>query len=146
MDTKLCTKCQTLKPITEFYTYKVRPHKNMCKECEKAESRRRGTTASFKQHIKDIYSTVINHYGAKCSCTGCIESNPAFLTLDHINNDGATHRKSLGLSSGVNFYRWVIANNFPSGLQTLCMNCNWGKNRNGGICPHEDTRNLRGEH
>jgi hypothetical protein len=32
---------------------------------------------------------------------------------------------------------WLKRNNFPSGYRVLCMNCNHGRKRNGGICPHE---------
>jgi hypothetical protein len=31
----------------------------------------------------------------------------------------------------------LCKNGFPKGFQTLCMNCNWGKYRNGGQCPHK---------
>src|ERR1700759_3250988 len=35
----------------------------------------------------------IKEYGGKCVC--CNESISEFLTIDHINNDGTEHRKSL---------------------------------------------------
>ncbi len=35
---------------------------------------------------------------------------------------------------------WLKANNFPPGFQTLCHNCNIGKHRNKGICPHKQKR------
>lgn len=70
--------------------------------------------------------------GAHCACCG--ESTYEFLTIDHIDNDGAKHRAAIGS----HLYRWLIENDFPEGFQVLCMNCNWGKHRNGGICPHKD--------
>lgn len=76
--------------------------------------------------------------GYRCACCG--ETEPKFLTIDHVNNDGAKHRREvvgLGRGGGKKIYSWLIANNFPSGYQILCMNCNWGKARNGGICPHK---------
>lgn len=76
--------------------------------------------------------------GYVCACCG--EKEPAFLTIDHINNDGAAHRREvvgLGRGGGKKIYSWLIANNFPSGFQILCMNCNWGKARNNGVCPHK---------
>lgn len=30
----------------------------------------------------------------------------------------------------------------PEGFQTLCYNCNIGKHRNGGICPHQHNRDC----
>lgn len=73
--------------------------------------------------------------GAKCQCCG--ESEVDFLSLDHINNDGAQHRRSMwNINSGGNIYVWARARNYPEGLQVLCMNCNFGKRINNGICPH----------
>jgi hypothetical protein len=74
---------------------------------------------------------VFEHYGKTCACCG--ESIKEFLTIDHINGGGEVHRKKIGRK----MYRWLVANNFPEGFQTLCFNCNWGKHINGGICPHK---------
>jgi hypothetical protein len=72
------------------------------------------------------------HYGARCACCG--ETNRGFLTIDHINNDGARLRKIHG--SGLSFYRWIIKSNYPDFFQVLCYNGNFGRQRNGGHCPH----------
>jgi hypothetical protein len=81
---------------------------------------------------------VFEHYGKKCACCG--ENESRFLTLDHINNDGNTFRKSNRNLGGVNFYlhvaRSIQEGNAPTDLQILCWNCNLGKAHNGGICPH----------
>jgi hypothetical protein len=61
--------------------------------------------------------------------------NEKFLTVDHINNDGAAHRKKV---VSAKLYTWLEENRFPVGFQILCYNCNMGKARNGGICPHKD--------
>ena len=78
-----------------------------------------------------IREKILDHYGRFCACCG--ETELKFLTIDHINNDGATHRKKVGHGAG--FYRWLINNNFPEGFQTLCWNCNCGRRL--GPCPHE---------
>jgi hypothetical protein len=77
---------------------------------------------------------VVTHYGGKCACCG--ESTFEFLEIDHINNDGAVHRKKIGKG---NTYKWLIANNYPPGFQVLCSNCNHAKGRY-GYCPHERAR------
>lgn len=80
---------------------------------------------------------VFNHYGI-CQCCG--ESNLGFLTIDHINNDGAQHRKEIfgKKTSGGPLYHWIIKNNFPQDLQSLCYNCNCGKqSSNLNLCPHK---------
>lgn len=78
--------------------------------------------------------------GDRCACCG--ETEKAFLELDHINGDGYKHRKQLnhGKNVGSNcylLYRDLEKKGFPPGYQILCANCNVGKYRNGGICPHK---------
>ena len=74
--------------------------------------------------------------GYKCACCG--ETEQMFLSIDHIDNNGAEERKSgLYAGSGYSFYRWLRKTGFPSGYQVLCMNCNVGKHKNGGVCPHQ---------
>ena len=83
---------------------------------------------------KAIKDAVYAQYGGYvCACCG--ESNPLFLSLDHINNDGAEHRRVNDVG-GKKLYYWLRQNDYPAGFQVLCMNCNWGKARNHGICPH----------
>lgn len=62
------------------------------------------------------------------------------MTLDHINNDGFKEKKKGGKGSGIRFYEYLYANNFPrkDELQILCMNCNFGKRMNSGICPNKN--------
>ena len=72
-------------------------------------------------------------YGNCCSCCG--ESEEAFLTLDHVDRDGADHRRRLG----TNFAVWqeLKRKGWPKrGYTLLCYNCNCGRERNGGVCPH----------
>ncbi len=89
---------------------------------------------SWRDNLKKI---VYNHYGNSCACCG--ESNSIFLSIDHKNNDGSTHRKQVKpfqKASGC-MYLWIINHNFPTDLQLLCYNCNRGKHYNKGICPHK---------
>lgn len=80
-------------------------------------------------------SMIFNHYGNKCNCCG--ENNIMFLTVDHINNDGYKEKRSSGSRyTGRNLYKKIIDSGFPNTYQILCMNCNFGKHRNHGICPH----------
>ena len=52
------------------------------------------------------------------------------LSIDHINSDGASHRKEVG--NGM--YRWLLKNNFPEGFQVLCMNCQFIKRETNNEC------------
>ena len=51
--------------------------------------------------------TVFEHYGLECACCG--ESTYEFLEIDHINGDGASHRRAIGVSV---IYRWLIRHEF----------------------------------
>jgi len=86
-----------------------------------------------KLRMQFLKNEVYNAYGGyQCVCCG--ETIKQFLSLDHINNDGNKHRKIVDRRK---IYHWLKKNNFPLGYQVLCMNCNFGKARNNGICPHK---------
>jgi hypothetical protein len=85
----------------------------------------------------EIRRKLFIHYGEKCVCCG--EKNDKFLTVDHIDGGGRRHRNEIsGGAKGL--YRWIIKNNYPKNFQILCYNCNCGKERNNGKCPHEEER------
>jgi len=71
--------------------------------------------------------------GYRCACCG--EGEPMFLTLDHINNGGSKQRRQLGAGSQI--FVWLRKRGYPPGFQVLCSNCNLGRHRNGGTCPHK---------
>ena len=75
---------------------------------------------------------VFDYYGWECSCCG--ERVVKFLSVDHVNNDGHLDRKAG--RSGASMYRKIIKEGLPETYQILCMNCNFGKKVNGGVCPH----------
>lgn len=75
---------------------------------------------------------VLEAYGSVCVC--CSESRKEFLTVDH---NGAQPIKAA--RSGNALYRWLVKNNFPSGYQTLCFNCNGAKGIY-DVCPHENEK------
>jgi hypothetical protein len=79
--------------------------------------------------------------GPICICCG--ETERMFLTLDHVNNDGAEHRRQIQSGNeSKNLYTWLKKHGYPSGFQVMCQNCNTGKFRNGGICPHQTTERI----
>jgi hypothetical protein len=63
-------------------------------------------------------------------------TEPKFLSLDHIENNGSVHRKEIK-NRGSGIFKWLRDNDYPAGFQVLCMNCNHGKAQNGGVCPHK---------
>lgn len=145
---RLCTKCQKNKPVTEFYLRTNGKPFGECKRCniERVGARYRANREMIRKrdNLKmvetraRIKEAVFAAYGGfVCACCG--EKERAFLTLDHVDNDGAKHRlKVTGRrnAAGFQMYAWLVRNNFPAGFQVLCMNCNWGK-RTTGVCPHK---------
>ena len=90
-----------------------------------------------KAYRDSLKREALEHYGSACYC--CLESNKAFLTVDHIENNGAQHRTAIfgkNIGGGYRFYLWLKRNDWPDGFQVACFNCNQGRANNGGVCPH----------
>ena len=96
-----------------------------------ANAKRRGAARRLEMKIQ-----VLTHYGhdgaLECCWSSCTVRDVDMLTIDHINDDGADHREQLTggkyrTGGGLNFYGWLIRNNFPDGFQTLCYNHQWKK-------------------
>ena len=102
----------------------------------KTESYREYQRRWKKEQYKRVRQEVLSYYSnntMKCAC--CEENQIMFLSIDHINNDGAKHRREV---RGSDLIFWLKRNNFPTGFQILCWNCNVGKRLNRGVCPHRD--------
>lgn len=83
-----------------------------------------------KQKAQELRLAILDHYGSRCSCCG--ESQALFLCIDHVNNDGYTDRQL----KQIELYQKIIKRGFPDSYRILCYNCNCGRERNGGVCPH----------
>ena len=62
-------------------------------------------------------------------CNECGKNNIEFLSIDHIDNNGADHRRDIGIGGG-RLAQYIIKNNFPEEYQVLCNNCNYLKEYN----------------
>lgn len=157
---RTCTICEEQKPLREFYPRSTKNGEKhlryyQCKRCVKSENRRRLNlnrenflardrvyAAKMRVVVKD---EAFERYGGYvCACCG--ETEKSFLTLDHINDDGAEFRKGItkgrkNTGGGQVTYRWLRRHGYPDGLQVLCHNCQWGKRMNKGVCPHQIRRN-----
>jgi hypothetical protein len=158
---KRCAKCRRLRPVSAFS--RDRRAKSgvagTCKRCAvkanrawrhanpakvRAYDRARrtdGQNAIIAKRWRDgLKRRVIAAYGGACGCCG--ESDPAFLSLDHI--DGiipAAHRTRAGKRiGGAKLYKIVLDEGCPPAYRILCFNCNWAIGHL-GYCPHQ--RRLR---
>ncbi len=93
---------------------------------------------ALRQRVKDYRlaakEAAIDLYGGCCNCCG--ENHIAFLTIDHINGDGAEKRKSREHGGGHKMYRKIVREGRTNEFQLLCWNCNIAKH-NFGQCPHK---------
>lgn len=112
---------------------------------EPIELRRTRNKEQVRRSRQKLKQEVFTYYcdGLAPACRCCGQVGLIFLTIDHIDNTGNTHRRELAanilgdkLPAGNTFYVWLRRNNFPDGYQVLCWNCNAAKGFNGGICPH----------
>lgn len=71
---------------------------------------------------------VLSHYGrgGKPVCIRCREDRLPCLSIDHIDGGGREDRRNRGKVGG-SLYSQLIKEGFPTGFQTLCMNCQWVK-------------------
>lgn len=129
--------------------YEATKAKRLCWRCRKPLEKHENITCdscmATKTHGANVYGrklhkAVISKYGGKCACCG--ERNMLFLTLDHVNNDGYIERRN-GHHTSVLYTALKKAKDLRPDIQVLCMNCNHGKNRNKGVCPHA---NVVSEH
>lgn len=87
-----------------------------------------------RARYRALRAEIIAAYGGACNCCG--ETQAMFLELDHLTSDGAAHRREIGRGSHAT-YNWAKKHQFPRDrFQLLCANCNQGRQRNGGVCPH----------
>lgn len=105
---------------------------NDSKQCNECSATRRAHHLALKM-------SAITAYGKICKC--CAYSDVRALTIDHINGDGAAHRRANGIKCPASFYRWLQLNQHPAGFQTLCYNCNHAKGTY-KTCPHQEKRIL----
>lgn len=98
----------------------------ICRVCRRADSAKETLIIKRK---------TIEAYGGKCVCCG--ESIMEFLTVDHINGNGAEERKQIGRNGGHYFYYYLKKLGYPKdNYQVLCFNCNCAKHMY-GTCPHQ---------
>lgn len=160
---KTCRVCNKDKNFNSFYKNNSLKdgYINECKDCYSQREKiyrnknrhyiKKWHKDHYKDNVKEIKTyrkklydkartdTIKYYSDGKMNCKCCGEDNRLFLTIDHVNNDGGEKRKNKTQPwGGPQLCRWLILNDFPDGFQILCFNCNLGKARNKGICPHKN--------
>ncbi len=88
------------------------------------EKNRAALNEKMRIYRSNLRKIVFDHYGRECAWCGFDDERA--LQIDHIENNGAEERKSLGgqQMSGWRFYQHLVKLELPAGYQTLCANCN----------------------
>ena len=146
---RTCVDCQVWKARNEYYI--VKSSGNLfayCKECSRTRNRSKYSghrenkeqmaryAAANHRSKQQVKQDVLAAYGGHCVCCG--EDEPRFLTLDHVNNDGAQHRRETGLATGSRTWAYARREGYPDIFQLLCWNCNSAKGAY-GTCPHQES-------
>ncbi len=96
-------------------------HKHCSRACALAkQADERRAKLDKTPHQRDKWEVFAHYSGGKARCAHCENDDIRVLQLDHVNNDGAEHRKQLGRGKVL---PWIKANGFPPGFQVLCANC-----------------------
>jgi hypothetical protein len=117
------------KPNSEFYVgADGRKTYSWCRRCNNDHR-----IARFREDR----ALALHHYsGGDICCVCCGERNLEFLGLDHVNNDGAAHRREIRRTAGASFYSWLRVTGYAyESLVVMCHNCNMARGMY-GQCPH----------
>lgn len=146
--TQTCTGCNSVKSLFDFMEKDDGSRIDHCSGCWKlflktpywkSLSTKERMPLHFKLNRRLVKSQVFTKLGGSCSCCGATDEH--FLNLDHVQDNGSTHRKESGGSS-LGVYRAVLKEGVPRDrYQLLCYNCNCSKGHL-GCCPHKQQSTL----
>ena len=115
--------------------YRCRKQIGQCGQCGKnkpADGRKRclrcidHSRGAIRRYNLRRKLEMVEAYGGEC--VWCAENNPNALNIDHINEDGAAHRRAIRREGGSSFICWLKKNNWPrDNLRLLCYTCNCGR-------------------
>jgi hypothetical protein len=110
------------------------PRRRFCHTCRSRKYRESHDRKSYQaDHRARTKAEAIEAYGGACGCCG--ETEPVFMSLDHVQGGGKQHRKEIFGQKGGNMWAWAKNNGYPDSLRLLCFNCNFAEHWGG--CPHQ---------
>jgi hypothetical protein len=100
------------------------------KAAEYHQKHRARINGRITERRRTMRAEIMERLGGKCQCCG--ETEPVFLTIDHVQGDGAQVRK---LRRHL-VHKMILDEGCPPDrYQILCWNCNSAKHLL-GVCPH----------
>ena len=103
----------------------------------KGKATKKRTSHEQYARLRKAILAAYSNSSPRCACCG--ETREEFLTIDHVNGDGAKQRREG--KRGIAFYLWLVKSDFPEGFRVLCMNCNFSLGMR-GYCPHQHERDA----
>lgn len=137
-ETKQKIRAAKLANPTKYWHGKQRANRGTGIEYDYSTGSKKNKYGYFANYARRVKNEVFGHYcNGNIACVCCGEAEIGFLSIDHIYGGGNRHRRELKGKRGVNFYRWLKQNGYPSGFQVLCFNCNFAKGHSlERVCPH----------
>lgn len=131
METKKCTKCEQVKPLSEFYVKnkKINRYHSQCKVCSEANRKSKEHYEKYKSEYikrnkerKDNLALInrekLLEYLSTHHCVECGESNPIMLEFDHIDRKN----KNKGISTMMYSYTWEQILEEINKCEVVCAN------------------------
>lgn len=131
---KICSECETEKPIDDFY-FANKNRTTRYSRCKKCHNQRRkqwfGASIEYQRDYQrskyqEFRDKIVEVLGGKCAQCG-YDENILGLDIDHIENDGNLERKNRKGTNVTMLRKWLA--NDCKGLQLLCGTCHNIKSR-----------------
>jgi hypothetical protein len=132
METKVCTKCEKEKSVTDFYFRNKSKNKRRsdCKVCceqsrkskehyEKYKDEYKFRNKERKERLLNENTNYLLSYLKEHHCVDCGESNPIVLEFDHIK----PNEKEFGISKMMRDYTWDQILKEIDKCEVVCANC-----------------------
>ena len=131
---RICNLMEVALPSIEYHRKYRDDHREQRRKWNRdwIASHKEQYNASKYRYRDRLKAEAISIYSDGLSvCAICGEDDIDVLCLDHINDDGAEHRKQIGIAgrstSGTNTHAALKREGWPKGIQVLCANCNLKK-------------------
>lgn len=126
MDTKICSRCNQDKPVTEFFKTKNMKDglQSACKKCmnisyknSRDKKQKHYTSVAVARYERNREQLREWKATQKCSC--CIESDPDCLDLHHLDPS----KKDVNISDVVAYWSWKRLQREIEKCIVVCANC-----------------------
>ena len=120
---------------TEYNKRYNKNHANEFREYNHSYNRRPERKKYFAElmrlrNFQNRFDAILHYSNGNMKCDLCPENDIDILCIDHVNHNGAEHRKEM---YNTRICDWLRRHNYPDGFRILCFNCNM----------KEEIRNLR---